>query len=155
VSNESVTVVSDSPETTKRIAACIAEHARPGTVIALHGDLGAGKTCFVQGLARVLADESDVHSPTFTIVNEYGDGPAIYHIDLYRLEDEAAIKDLALEDIFDGDAIVAVEWAERAASLLPPDRVEVSLEHQGDERKIAIRSDARLSTGWETAVRSL
>ncbi len=146
---EAVTLLSESPETTKRIAMAIASHAKPGTVIALHGDLGAGKTCFVQGLARVLAREEDVHSPTFTIVNEYGDGPALYHIDLYRLEDEEAIRDLALEDIFDSNAIVAVEWAERAASLLPEQRVEIYLTHADSGRTMRIQDFGALTKGWQ------
>ena len=150
--DNAITIVSNSIETTKTIASEIARHARPGTVIALRGDLGAGKTCFVQGLARVLAHEDDVHSPTFTIVNEYGDGPALYHIDLYRLDDEPSIRDLALDDVFDANAIVAIEWAERAEFLLPEKRVDVSLEHTGTGRTLTIRDLGALNDGWQDAV---
>jgi tRNA threonylcarbamoyladenosine biosynthesis protein TsaE len=146
--DDSISITSTSPEMTKAVAAAIAQHAHPGTVIALRGDLGSGKTCFVQGLARVLANEEDVHSPTFTIVNEYGDGPALYHIDLYRLDDEQAIRDLALEDIFDGDAIVAVEWAERAEKLLPAKRVDIGFKHADEGRAISIRDHGGLTDGW-------
>lgn len=154
MSSDPVIIDSGSPEITKRVAACIAKHACKGIVVALRGDLGAGKTCFVQGLARVLSSEEDVHSPTFTIVNEYGDGPALYHIDLYRLEDESSIRDLALEDIFDSDAITAVEWAERAESLLPKARVDIAFEHCGDGRRLTITDRGALNDGWREDVES-
>ncbi len=150
--DDAVTLLSESPDTTKRIAMCVATHVRPGKVIALRGDLGAGKTCFVQGLARVLAREEDVHSPTFTIVNEYGDGPALYHIDLYRLNDAEAIRDLALEDVFDSPAIVAVEWAERAESMLPEKRVDITFEHVNQGRMITVRGHGALDGGWQKAI---
>jgi len=150
-----VTLVSESIETTKQIAECIARHARPGSVIALRGDLGAGKTCFVQGLARVFAREEDVHSPTFTIINEYGDGPALYHIDLYRLDDEEAIRDLTLEDVFDSDAIVAIEWAERAEALLPAKRIDIGLDHEGSGRAITIEDHGVLEDGWREIRRQI
>jgi len=152
VSERSVTLVSDSPERTRQIGAIIAEHAPLGTVIALHGDLGAGKTCFVQGLARVLAREDDVHSPTFTIINEYGDGPTIHHVDLYRLDDKASIRDLALDEIFGGGSIVAVEWAERAANLLPGERVDVSLAYDDNGRLVTVADRGVLRDGWEAAL---
>lgn len=153
--DDCVTLVSESPETTKRVATCIARHARPGTVIALRGDLGTGKTCFVQGLAQVLAREEDVHSPTFTIVNEYGDGPALYHIDLYRLESDEAIRDLALEEIFEAGAVVAIEWAERAEPILPQQRVDIRLEHANTGRTITIQDHGALEDGWREAIRGM
>ena len=108
---------------------------RPGDVVLLYGDLGAGKTAFVRGMARgIAADPAEVSSPTFTIVQEYA-GPAatLYHVDLYRLE-PAAIEDLGLDDLVAGDGIVAIEWADRWPGR-PDDAIEVRLEHVDDERR--------------------
>jgi tRNA threonylcarbamoyladenosine biosynthesis protein TsaE len=108
---------------------------RPGSVVLLYGDLGAGKTAFVRGMARGLgANPDDVSSPTFTLVQEYpGLAATLYHVDLYRLEGPE-IDDLGLEDLVSGDGIVAIEWAERWAGR-PDDAVEVKLEDLGDERR--------------------
>lgn len=114
-------MISDSPEKTKRIAAEIAKRLRSGDVIALEGDLGSGKTTFVQGLAVGLgvAKEEYVRSPTFTIVNEYEGKSPLYHIDLYRLGGEDEIEALGLEEYFEGDGVTVVEWADRFRQSLP------------------------------------
>jgi tRNA threonylcarbamoyladenosine biosynthesis protein TsaE len=108
---------------------------RPGDVVLLYGDLGAGKTAFVRGLARgVGANPDDVSSPTFTIVQEYaGPSATLYHVDLYRLE-PAEIDDLGLEDLVSGDGIVAIEWAERWKGR-PDDVMEVWIEDLGEDRR--------------------
>lgn len=107
----------------------------PGAVVHLHGELGAGKTAFVRGLARglgIVADE--VASPTFTIVQEHAGPRAIlYHVDLYRLE-PAEIDDLGLDDLIAADDVVAIEWADRWGHR-PEDAIEVHLEHAGDDRR--------------------
>lgn len=107
----------------------------PGDVVLLFGDLGAGKTAFVRGMARgVGANPDDVSSPTFTIVQEYtGRSATLYHVDLYRLE-PAEIDDLGLDDLVSGDGIVAIEWAERWRGR-PDDVIEVRLEHGGEDRR--------------------
>jgi tRNA threonylcarbamoyladenosine biosynthesis protein TsaE len=111
-----------------------------GEVVLLFGDLGAGKTAFVRGMARGIgADPGEVTSPTFTIVQEYA-GPAatLYHVDLYRLE-PPEIDDLGLDDLVAGDGIVAIEWADRWLGR-PDDVTEVRILDAGDERRsIAIR----------------
>lgn len=110
-----------------------------GDVVLLYGDLGAGKTAFVRGLARGIgAKPEDVSSPTFTIIQEYaGTSLTLYHVDLYRLE-PAEIDDLGLEELVAGDGIVAIEWAERWSGR-PDDVAEVRIEDAGDEqRKIRI-----------------
>ncbi len=101
----------------------------------LYGDLGAGKTAFVRGMARGIgANADDVTSPTFTIVQEYaGPSATLYHVDLYRLEGPE-IDDLGLEDLVAGDGIVAIEWAERWKGR-PDDAIEVTLEDIGDEKR--------------------
>lgn len=106
-----------------------------GDVVLLYGDLGAGKTAFVRGLARGLgANPDEVTSPTFTIVQEYA-GPSVmlYHVDLYRL-DGPEIDDIGLEDLVSGDGIVAIEWAERWTGR-PDDAIEVWLEDLGNDRR--------------------
>lgn len=110
-----------------------------GDVVLLYGDLGAGKTAFVRGLAGGLdADRGDVSSPTFTIVQEYRGRTTLYHVDLYRLE-PAEIDDLGLEDLVCGDGVVAIEWAERWRGR-PDDVIDVRLEDVGEERRqISIR----------------
>jgi tRNA threonylcarbamoyladenosine biosynthesis protein TsaE len=107
----------------------------PGRVILLYGDLGAGKTAFVRGLARGLgANPEDVSSPTFTIVQEYSAPKAtLYHVDLYRLE-PAEIEDLGLEDLLSGNGVVAIEWAERWPGR-PGKVTEVSIDDLGEDRR--------------------
>ena len=114
-----------------------------GAVVLLFGDLGAGKTAFVRGMARGIgANPDEVSSPTFTIVQEYaGRSATLYHVDLYRLE-TAEIDDLGLDDLVSSDGIVAIEWAERWAGR-PDDVTEVRLEHRGEDRRsIQIRPGA-------------
>jgi tRNA threonylcarbamoyladenosine biosynthesis protein TsaE len=116
---------------------------QPGDVVLLFGDLGAGKTAFVRGLARGLgADAEEVSSPTFTLVQEYRGGRLLLqHVDLYRLEPRE-VDDLGLDELISADAIVAIEWAERWTGR-PRDALEVAIEHAGgDERRIAIRNAA-------------
>jgi tRNA threonylcarbamoyladenosine biosynthesis protein TsaE len=109
-------------------------------VIALSGDLGSGKTCFVQGLAAALGIMQAVTSPTFTIVNEYRGSRPLFHIDLYRLTNADEALALGLEEYFERDGVVAIEWAERAETLLPATTVRVRLEAASnpDERRIDI-----------------
>ena len=110
---------------------------KSGDVVLLYGDLGAGKTAFVRGLAAgVGANPEDVSSPTFTIVQEYsGANATLYHVDLYRLE-PAEIDDLGLEDLVSGEGIVAIEWAERWRGRPDgPGVVEVRLADAGEDRR--------------------
>ena len=120
-----------------------------GGVVALRGDLAAGKTCFVRGMARAYQSTGYVHSPTFTLVNEYGVDRKLFHLDLYRLSGPRDLIDLGYEEIFEGPHVVAVEWAERAENLLPANRVEVALDHAGgDERRICIEDHGMLPSDW-------
>ena len=124
-----------------------------GGVVALRGDLAAGKTCLVRGMARAYGDTGHVHSPTFTLVNEYGHEHRLFHLDLYRLDGPRELIDLGYEEIFDGPHVTAVEWAERAGELLPARRVEVALAHAGgDARSIAITDLGALPTGWRAVL---
>jgi tRNA threonylcarbamoyladenosine biosynthesis protein TsaE len=123
-------------EATQALAAGMARRAPPGTTIALHGDLGAGKTCFIQGLAAGLGVEGPVTSPTFVMVAEYRGRLPLYHVDLYRTESLAEVRALGLEELIDGDGVTAIEWAERAEALLPARTMHVRIEGAGDEPRV-------------------
>jgi len=118
---------------TEALAARLARSLPGGATVALHGDLGAGKTVFARGLARVLGVREPVTSPTFTIVQEYpGTALKLYHLDLYRLDGAAAALAFGLDDFLqDPGAVTVIEWAERIAELLPADTVHVTLAHAG------------------------
>ena len=117
----------------------LASRLAPGTTVLLHGDLGAGKTAFVRGLAEGLGiDPGEVSSPTFTIVQEYrGPRLTLQHVDLYRLS-PAEVSDLALDDLLDGATIMAIEWAERLPREPAPPSIRVTLAHQPAGRTITI-----------------
>ena len=128
-------LVTSTEEETSAAGEQLAASLNAGDVVLLYGELGAGKTAFVRGLARGLgASPDEVSSPTFTLVQEY-EGPraTLYHVDLYRLE-PAEVDDLGLEELVCGDGIVAIEWAERWVGR-PDDVYEVRLEHSGEERR--------------------
>jgi tRNA threonylcarbamoyladenosine biosynthesis protein TsaE len=117
-------------------------------VLALHGDLGSGKTCFVQGLAAALGIDRPVTSPTFTLVHEYKGLRPLVHVDLYRLRDSLDALMLGIEDYFDSTGVTAVEWAERAEDIFPPDAVFLYFEILPDSRcrRITIRSAIALKS---------
>lgn len=135
-------LVSTSPETTEALGAklgeIIAEDSSPA-FIALFGDLGAGKTAFVRGLASILSPGSIVRSPTYSIVNEYRRGPLpLYHFDLYRIEDEDDLYSIGYYDYIES-GICVTEWSERAESELPKPRWEVKIVGSADlDRSISI-----------------
>lgn len=128
-------MITASEEDTSAAGEALGRELKRGDVVLLFGDLGAGKTAFVRGMARGIgANPDEVSSPTFTIVQEYaGRGATLYHVDLYRLE-PAEIDDLGLDDLVSGDGIVAIEWAERWKGR-PDDVIEVRLEHAGEDRR--------------------
>jgi tRNA threonylcarbamoyladenosine biosynthesis protein TsaE len=138
------TLLTSSEADTEALAERLARTLRPGDVLLLHGDLGAGKTAFVRGLARGLgADPADVSSPTFTIVQSYrGATLTLVHVDLYRLT-PVEVEDVALDDLLSPANVMAVEWAERWTSP-PPGATEIRFEHAGaDERRITVAGTAR------------
>lgn len=126
-----------SEAATLRAAAALASHLRPGDLIGLEGDLGAGKTTFVRGLAAGMGiDPRRVRSPTFTLVNEYGGGAIpLYHLDLYRLE-LSAVDRVALREYLYGDGVCAVEWIERLGE--DPPRLSIALVHAGEDERVAV-----------------
>jgi tRNA threonylcarbamoyladenosine biosynthesis protein TsaE len=131
-------MVSSSPAETEAIAARLAVRLAPGDVVYVSGELGAGKTTFVRGAARALGVERSVTSPTYTIGNRYD---RVSHLDLYRFEELTDADWGALEPYF-ADAVVFVEWPERAGGRLPPPRVTVRLGHVDAERRSVELSSA-------------
>ncbi len=130
-----------SVEETWQVAADVAKLLKPGSVIALHGDLGAGKTTFVQGLGFALGLHRPVTSPTFTLSTEY-QTPAfkLVHMDLYRLTGPDDLLTIGYPEYLETGAVVAVEWPERAGDLIPPDAIEVrfALTEQPETRVITV-----------------
>lgn len=135
-----MTVLTHSPAETEQVGQALAAQLTAGTVLALRGDLGAGKTAFTRGLARGLGYEGAVTSPTFTIVNEYEGGRLpLFHFDLYRLKSADELWDIGWEDYLDRGGVCAVEWSERAEELLS-DAAAVTLHRLDDEtREITIK----------------
>ena len=131
---------SSSPEQTASIARRLVRLLAPGTVLALVGPLGAGKTAFVKGLAAGLGvPPRQAVSPTYTLIHEHPGPVPLFHADLYRLAGASEVADLGLEDYWERGGILAVEWAERAAGLLPANTVTVRFEILGPrERRITI-----------------
>jgi tRNA threonylcarbamoyladenosine biosynthesis protein TsaE len=129
---------------TLALASGLARTLGRGSVVALTGPLGAGKTVFVKGLAQGLGIDPDrVHSPTFTFVNSHtsAGGTELYHVDLFRLRDKEDAMRSGFGELLAGDAIVAVEWAERAGDLIPPDAVWVEMEMDGGGgRRVRVRT---------------
>ncbi len=133
------TITTHSEDETAAVGRELAASLSAGDVLLLYGDLGAGKTAFVRGLAEGLGVERDeVSSPTFTLIQEYRGGRLpLFHVDLYRIEDPREFDELGLDEIAE-DGVLAIEWAERLPQP-PPASVRVTIEHAGEtERRIAI-----------------
>jgi tRNA threonylcarbamoyladenosine biosynthesis protein TsaE len=131
---------SNSPETTWALAADLLQTLKPGSVLALHGDLGSGKTCFIQGLANALGVTDPVSSPTYTLIHEYTSGEMpLYHMDLYRLGDPEEAWGIGLDEYMEPDGITAIEWAERAGGLLPPGTLHLEFRHGANPEERIIR----------------
>lgn len=128
------TFTTNSENETFALAEKVATTLQPGTFVLLHGDLGAGKTSFVRGLAAGLgANPDDVSSPTFVLIQHYKGRTPLVHVDLYRLESGAAVDDLGLEELANG-AIVAIEWAERLPRPIDGS-VSVKIDDLGGDRR--------------------
>jgi tRNA threonylcarbamoyladenosine biosynthesis protein TsaE len=130
-----------SVEETQALAEAIADLARPGDVLILAGDLGAGKTAFTQGFGRGLGVEAPITSPTFTLVHVYEGRLTVHHIDVYRLDQLAEVLDLGLPEMLDEGGVVLIEWGDAILPALPPDFLEVRLTFGAgdDERQLELR----------------
>jgi len=127
-----------SPEETEAAGAGLGATLKSGDVVALTGELGAGKTVFVQGLARALGVGTAATSPTFVLVNEYRGRVPVHHVDAYRTTSLAELMDLGIEEMMDGDGITVIEWAERVEPLLPARAVRVRIAGVGDEPRTIV-----------------
>jgi tRNA threonylcarbamoyladenosine biosynthesis protein TsaE len=137
-------LVSHSPEETQRLGRRLGEIAQPGDVFLLVGDLGSGKTCLTQGIAWGLGIKEYALSPSFVIIRElYGRLP-LYHIDLYRLDRIEESMDLGLDDYLYGRGVCVVEWAEKALSLMPQERLLIRMDYLSDtERRLCLEASGR------------
>jgi tRNA threonylcarbamoyladenosine biosynthesis protein TsaE len=133
-------IVSASAEATEAAGERLGRTLEPGAVVALTGELGAGKTCFVQGLVRGLGAAVRATSPTFVLVNEYKGRVPVHHVDAYRTDSMSELMDLGLLEMIGGEGVTLIEWADKLTPLLPPDTIHVHIAGVGDEpRTITIR----------------
>jgi tRNA threonylcarbamoyladenosine biosynthesis protein TsaE len=141
-------VVSRSAQETQALGERLGRRLGPGDVVACIGPLGAGKTCFLQGLARGLGVTTDVTSPTFVLVNQYRGRLPVYHVDAYRTGSLTELVDLGLEEMLHGQGVTVVEWADKLLPLLPPRTVTVTIAGLGDEqRQIDLAGPAEILRG--------
>ncbi len=126
-----------SDEETKDVGRQLAPLLPSNGTVLLIGDLGAGKTTLAKGIVagRGAAQPDEVASPTFTLIHEYGNPVTVYHIDLYRLEAAEEVRRLGVEDLFDSNALVLIEWGERFPELLPDKRVEIRIRQTGEDSR--------------------
>jgi tRNA threonylcarbamoyladenosine biosynthesis protein TsaE len=135
-----VKVISSSPDATDEIGFRIGKKLRAGNIVRLYGDLGAGKTTLVKGIARALGiGGKDITSASFTIIAEYPGSPPFFHIDLYRLSGGMELDDIGIWDCIGTHSVSVIEWAERAEGELPDDSLKVTIIDIGDDlREITI-----------------
>ncbi len=132
----------DNVSSTEQLAARLAPELSKVSVIALSGDLGAGKTAFVRGLAAAMGALDRVSSPTYALVNEYRGARKICHFDLYRLSSGEELWDIGFEDYLKSGALCVIEWAEIASDLLPPDTIYINIEKISEnDRRICIHDN--------------
>jgi tRNA threonylcarbamoyladenosine biosynthesis protein TsaE len=136
---DSLTVTTHSPDQTRKLGTIIGELAMGSDIYLLSGNLGAGKTHLVQGIAFGLGIKEYACSPSFMIAREYHGRLELYHLDLYRLDHIEEIADLGLDDYFHNNSVCAIEWAEKGSSMLPGDSLTIAMEHAGDDdRRIKV-----------------
>lgn len=130
--------ITNSEEQTVQLGRVLAEKLSPGSIIALSGDLGCGKTAFVRGVVSYFGNTDDVSSPTFTLVNEYDGSVRIYHFDVYRLQNPSLEECDWMDDYLFGDGICLIEWADNIKNVLPTETIWVSF-----TKKTEINQDCR------------
>ncbi|HEX3599085.1 MAG TPA: tRNA (adenosine(37)-N6)-threonylcarbamoyltransferase complex ATPase subunit type 1 TsaE [Lacipirellulaceae bacterium] len=151
------TFTSHNEQDTDRLGAALAAVLPPGTVIALIGTLGAGKTRLVRAVAAAVGvSRAAVTSPTFVLINEYTSGRLpIYHFDTYRLKDDDEFLNLGPNEYFDSNSLSFVEWADRVENLLPTDRLEITIDITGEtSRQISIRGTTPKTESDAAAIQS-
>jgi tRNA threonylcarbamoyladenosine biosynthesis protein TsaE len=143
----SASLATSAPEETDAAGERLGTTLGPGDVVALSGELGAGKTVFVQGLVRALGVTSGATSPTFVLVNEYRGRLPVHHVDAYRTASLAELLDLGVEEMMDGDGVTVIEWPERLEPVLPARAVRVRIAGVGDEPRHITIDDRRRDGG--------
>jgi len=134
-------ITSARPEETEDAGERLGRILGPGAVVALTGELGAGKTCFIQGLVRGLGVTGRATSPTFVLINQYPGRVPVYHVDAYRTESLTELMDLGLLELLGGGGVTVIEWADKLESLLPREAIHVHIDGVGDQpRAITIRT---------------
>lgn len=123
---------------TEKFGIFLGENLKPGDVVCLNGDLGAGKTTLTKSIAKGLGIDDYVTSPTFTIVNEYYGKTDLYHIDTYRLDDKIDVDYLGFDEYFYSDGVTIVEWAEKIRDALPEEYMEINIKSHDDKRYLEI-----------------
>ena len=153
------TLFTHDAEETGALGACLGRVLLPGDLVALTGELGAGKTCFVQGLARGLEvpEDSYVRSPTFVILNIYPGRFPLHHMDMYRIMDPAELEDIGYREFFFGEGVTVVEWADKIPDLLPDERMSIHLKFQGETgRELAlVAHEGCFQDRWDRLMGSL
>ena len=149
-----VTARTTSADETRALAAAVAQLARPGDVIVLAGDLGAGKTAFAQGFAAAIGVEDRVTSPTFVIARSYQGRFRLNHLDVYRLEDLQEAEDIGLAELVDDGAVTLIEWGDHVTPLLPTDHLEIRLTFGDldDDRSVVLRHSGPAWSGRGAAL---
>jgi tRNA threonylcarbamoyladenosine biosynthesis protein TsaE len=143
-----LTARTSSVDETRKLAAALAELARPGDLLVLAGDLGAGKTAFTQGFGRGLDVDEPITSPTFTLAQQYEGRLLVHHLDVYRLDQLNEVAELGLSELLDDGGVTLIEWGDAILPVLPNDYLEVRLtfgEGDDDERHIVLRP---VGPGW-------
>ena len=134
-----IEIITHTPEETESAGEALAKTLQSGTVVALYGDLGAGKTAFVRGMARGLGSKDRVTSPTFTIVNEYSGNLELFHFDMYRLKSSDELFDIGWEDYLARGGVCVVEWSENVVDAFDGTEIKVTIEKLSDtDRKISL-----------------
>lgn len=149
------TIITKSPEETKKLGKEISKLVKPGDLLAFYGELGAGKTCFIQGISEGLEVKDYVTSPSFTIINEYQGKIPIYHFDVFRVSNIEEIIELGYEEYFYGEGLTVIEWAEKIENLLPKDHLKIEIKFKTSyERKISfIPQGNKFNIFWEDLIR--
>jgi tRNA threonylcarbamoyladenosine biosynthesis protein TsaE len=135
VTRRNPTIVSRSPRQTQKLGERLGAAAGPGDVYLLAGELGSGKTCLAQGIARGLGVTEYTSSPSFVLMKEYRGRLTMYHMDLYRLDREEEMLDLGLPSYFSGAGLCVVEWAEKLGRLMPEEHLLITISYRGDRTR--------------------
>lgn len=152
MNTKTFTITTKSAEETQKLAEKLCPHLSIGDILSLTGDLGAGKTCFVKGLARGLGIGRIVTSPTFNLIREYLGQLPLYHFDVYRIENPSELFNLGYEEYFYGDGVTVIEWGDKISKLIPPNHLAIDFRYFGDtnQRRLEIIPG---NIEWETKAR--